>query len=59
MDMELSTEDMELSADFTEQITDIRKKYKIPPDGFSYLKEHEIGLGIPKYLDFDIILSHN
>lgn len=44
---------LELSSDFEKQIADIRKKYKIPAHGFSTLKENEVGLGIPKYLDYN------
>lgn len=44
---------LEISTKFEDYIAAIRKKYKIPQRGFSYLKENEIGIGIPKYLNFD------
>jgi hypothetical protein len=42
---------IELSDDFAGSIGDIRRKYGIPVNGFSYRKENEVGLGIPKYLE--------
>jgi len=45
---------LEVNRNFETEIAKIRSKYSIPKNGFSYLREGEIGLGIPKYLDFDL-----
>lgn len=45
---------LELSPDFEKEVIDIRKKYQIPANGFPTTRESDVGLGIPKYLDYEV-----